>query len=110
MPSFAGILKGREDQIIAFLSESGKDELIDPLEYNQDTSTSYLNVTAHGSFLDSLQRPVINPPWGTLNAIDLNSGDFLWKFLWEMIQNFKILTNLILVLKTTVVPLSLPVD
>ncbi len=23
--------------------------------------------------------PVIKPPWGTLNAIDLNTGDYLWR-------------------------------
>lgn len=30
-------------------------------------------------FLDSKGLPAISPPWGTLNAIDLNTGDYLWK-------------------------------
>lgn len=30
-------------------------------------------------FLDSNGLPGISPPWGTLNAIDLNSGAYLWK-------------------------------
>ncbi|UAK25831.1 outer membrane protein assembly factor BamB family protein [Sphingomonas nostoxanthinifaciens] len=30
-------------------------------------------------FLDPDNYPAIAPPWGTLNAIDLNSGKFLWK-------------------------------
>ncbi|NND33592.1 MAG: pyrroloquinoline quinone-dependent dehydrogenase [Saprospiraceae bacterium] len=79
MPSFAGIMKGYEDQIFAFLSETGKDEMISSIDPSTDTSSSYINVTAHGYFLDSIERPVISPPWGTLNAIDLNSGDFRWK-------------------------------
>ncbi|MEJ2583594.1 MAG: pyrroloquinoline quinone-dependent dehydrogenase [Robiginitalea sp.] len=29
-------------------------------------------------FLDSNGHPAISPPWGTLHAIDLNSGDYLW--------------------------------
>jgi quinoprotein glucose dehydrogenase len=24
-------------------------------------------------------KPSISPPWGTLNAIDLNTGEFVWK-------------------------------
>jgi quinoprotein glucose dehydrogenase len=29
-------------------------------------------------FLDPDGYPAVKPPWGTLNAIDLNSGQFLW--------------------------------
>lgn len=29
-------------------------------------------------FVDSKGRPAISPPWGTMHAIDLNSGDFIW--------------------------------
>ncbi|MGB5236933.1 MAG: PQQ-binding-like beta-propeller repeat protein [Flavobacteriaceae bacterium] len=31
-----------------------------------------------GRFKDSRGFPVMKPPWGTLNAIDLNTGDYLW--------------------------------
>ncbi|UWZ82445.1 c-type cytochrome [Occallatibacter riparius] len=30
-------------------------------------------------FLDSEGYPAIAPPWGTLSAIDLNTGNYLWK-------------------------------
>jgi len=30
-------------------------------------------------FLDPEGYPAIAPPWGTLNAIDLNTGEYLWK-------------------------------
>lgn len=30
-------------------------------------------------FIDSNGFPALSPPWGTLNAIDLNSGEYLWK-------------------------------
>ncbi|WP_299547514.1 pyrroloquinoline quinone-dependent dehydrogenase [Seonamhaeicola sp.] len=29
-------------------------------------------------FLDSKGRPAISPPWGTMHAIDLNTGEFVW--------------------------------
>src|SRR5690606_15146561 len=28
--------------------------------------------------LDSNGLPAVSPPWGTLNAIDLNTGEYLW--------------------------------
>jgi quinoprotein glucose dehydrogenase len=34
---------------------------------------------AQRKFLDAEGNPAISPPWGTLNAIDLNTGDFVWK-------------------------------
>ena len=35
--------------------------------------------TGYRKFLDPEGYPAFNPPWGTLNAIDLNTGKFLWK-------------------------------
>jgi quinoprotein glucose dehydrogenase len=43
-----------------------------------DPASSY----AFGGFrrwLDKEGYPAINPPWGTLNAVDLNTGDIKWK-------------------------------
>jgi quinoprotein glucose dehydrogenase len=35
--------------------------------------------TGYTKFLDPDGYPAIGPPWGTLNAIDLKTGHFLWK-------------------------------
>jgi glucose dehydrogenase len=35
--------------------------------------------TGYKKFLDPEGYPAVAPPWGTLNAIDLNTGKFLWK-------------------------------
>ena len=35
--------------------------------------------TGYHKFLDQDGYPAISPPWGTLNAIDLNTGKYLWK-------------------------------
>jgi quinoprotein glucose dehydrogenase len=35
--------------------------------------------TGYRKFLDPDGYPAVAPPWGTLNAIDLNTGDYLWK-------------------------------
>jgi quinoprotein glucose dehydrogenase len=35
--------------------------------------------TGYHKFLDPDGYPAVAPPWGTLNAIDLNTGEYLWK-------------------------------
>jgi quinoprotein glucose dehydrogenase len=35
-------------------------------------------IVGFGRFKDKRGYPVMNPPWGTLNAIDLNSGEYQW--------------------------------
>jgi glucose dehydrogenase len=35
--------------------------------------------TGYRKFLDPDGYPAVTPPWGTLNAIDLNTGRYLWK-------------------------------
>jgi quinoprotein glucose dehydrogenase len=43
-----------------------------------ETSALY-QFTGYQKFLDPDGYPAVAPPWGTLSAIDLNSGDYLWK-------------------------------
>lgn len=35
--------------------------------------------TGYKKFLDPEGYPAVAPPWGTLNAIDLNTGEYAWK-------------------------------
>src|SRR4029450_524612 len=35
--------------------------------------------TGYKKFLDPQGYPAVAPPWGTLNAIDLNTGEYAWK-------------------------------
>ncbi|HTF28880.1 MAG TPA: PQQ-binding-like beta-propeller repeat protein, partial [Flavitalea sp.] len=36
-------------------------------------------ISGYTKFLDKDGYPAISPPWGTLNAIDLNTGEYVWK-------------------------------
>ncbi|HTJ30970.1 MAG TPA: PQQ-binding-like beta-propeller repeat protein [Acidobacteriaceae bacterium] len=47
--------------------------------YHNTSSTSRYQFTGYRKFLDQDGYPAISPPWGTLNAIDLNTGKYLWK-------------------------------
>ena len=35
--------------------------------------------TGYNRFLDPDGHPAVKPPWGTLNAIDLNTGEYVWR-------------------------------
>lgn len=93
MPSFSSVLPGEEEAILAYLFEqkskgfNREDRLLKEVQTNkqantetqEDTLQRYLNIRAYGYFRDSKGRPGIKPPWGTLNAINLNTGEYEWK-------------------------------
>ncbi|WP_257657279.1 outer membrane protein assembly factor BamB family protein [Parapedobacter lycopersici] len=37
------------------------------------------NISGYNRFLSTSGKPAIAPPWGTLNAIDLHTGELVWK-------------------------------
>jgi quinoprotein glucose dehydrogenase len=41
-------------------------------------STTQYRFTGYNKFLDPDGYPAVAPPWGTLNAIDLNTGAYVW--------------------------------
>ena len=76
MPAFAGILDGAAvNGLVTFLM-TGKD-----VAMTRDTNRNYLPYRSSGLqiFTDNEGYPPITPPWGTLNAIDLNKGIIAWK-------------------------------
>jgi quinoprotein glucose dehydrogenase len=79
MPGFAKLVKGREEEILSFLFEESNDQLVEQVIELTDTANKYLNLTAYSFFRDSERRPALKPPWGTLNAINLNTGEYEWK-------------------------------
>ena len=75
-----GVLKQEEKQaVIDFLLGLEKKEV--GAVANSKSKEPYLpfKSTGYNKFLDSKGHPAISPPWGTLNAIDLNTGKYLWK-------------------------------
>jgi len=45
--------------------------------------------TGYNKFLTPEGYPAINPPWGTLNAINLNTGDIQWKITYGDTPEFE---------------------
>jgi quinoprotein glucose dehydrogenase len=75
MPGF-NFLSGRQmNQLLAYLYES--DEEMDS-GTGRAPALPYTS-TGYNRFRDPDGYPAVKPPWGTLNAIDLNQGEILWQ-------------------------------
>jgi quinoprotein glucose dehydrogenase len=78
MPAFGWIKDNNLDAILAFLFELDDiDENYDPAAQS-DWPYPYI-YGGYKRFEAPDGYPAINPPWGSLNAIDLNKGALLWK-------------------------------
>jgi glucose dehydrogenase len=84
MPAIPKLTSSDTAAILRFLgppmdsaSQSDKTELADfP---NGTSQVPRYRFTGYRKFLDPEGYPAVAPPWGTLNAIDLNTGKLLWK-------------------------------
>ncbi len=76
MPGMPNLSDQEINGIANFLS--GIEEEIDHRAEQTDLDVPYA-VGGFGRFKDNRGYPVVKPPWGTLNAIDLNTGNYLWK-------------------------------
>lgn len=79
MPSFSFLSDSQIEAVTAFLLGQNNQhiELDSTLKY--DSMQLRYHTTDGGRILDSDGYPAIEPPWGTLNAIDLNEGEIVWK-------------------------------
>jgi quinoprotein glucose dehydrogenase len=72
MPGFPAIDSESRRAIVNFLLGTEKDQ-------PGTAGAATYNTTGYRTFVDSQGYPATAPPWGTLNAIDLNTGEYLWK-------------------------------
>ena len=81
MPAFPNLSNKEVDALIAFLFDKKSSKPIDQeLESKASDGTNYRYVHDGWNVLfDQAGYPGVKPPWGTLNAIDLNKGEILWK-------------------------------
>ncbi|GAA0877224.1 hypothetical protein GCM10009119_01920 [Algoriphagus jejuensis] len=75
MPSFSHISQSEQDAIVDFLSDNEIDEQI---ELSQQNVSPYQH-TGYNRWYDTKGYPVNTPPWGTLTAIDGNTGERRWQ-------------------------------
>lgn len=76
MPGFPNL----SDAQVKAVSEYVLSGVSKPIEWDEpDAVAADYRFTGYRKFLDPDGYPAVAPPWGTLNAIDLNTGEFAWK-------------------------------
>jgi quinoprotein glucose dehydrogenase len=68
-----------DDQLLALVDYLASGENKELVSSEPPLVATKYRFTGYRKFLDPEGFPAIAPPWGTLNAIDLNTGDYLWK-------------------------------
>ena len=76
MPGFPNLAPAESNAIADFLS-NGQGKEIAPA--GPPLPAMKYHLTGYNRFLDPDGYPATAPPWGTLNAIDLNNGEYVWK-------------------------------
>jgi len=77
MPAFPDMGARNITDVAEFLI-TGKDKGDDPALLKDPARLKYRS-DGESIFLDPDGYPAVSPPWGTLNAIDLNTGDMRWR-------------------------------
>ena len=78
MPGFDFLSEAEITAIVDFLNDPDAPE-VNPLEITMSRAPQVpYSHTGYNRFFDPEGYPAIKPPWGTLNAIDLNTGEHLW--------------------------------
>jgi len=76
MPGFPNLTQDQMFALVGYLSSGGNKELANS---EPPPASMKFRFTGYHKFLDLDGYPAIAPPWGTLNAINLNTGEYVWK-------------------------------
>jgi quinoprotein glucose dehydrogenase len=89
MPAFSKLSGSERQALVAFLFGDEKQEagMNAPKskavqEVSQAKAPVKYGISGYTKFLDADGYPAIKPPWGTLNAINLNTGEYVWKTIF----------------------------
>jgi len=84
MPGFGHLNDKAKEQLMAFLMQEETTEheaVTDAHEIGMESNEGVVPYrhTGYNRFVDPEGYPAVRPPWGTLNAIDLNKGEIAWQ-------------------------------
>lgn len=77
MPGFSQISDAEKQGIISYIFGEEKEEVL--IQTKDDYPDVPYRFNGYNKFLDENGYPAISPPWGTLSAIDLNTGEQVWQ-------------------------------
>lgn len=87
MPAFSKLSEEEKQALVAFLFGEEEEPPAIPKEpglgadADPEARIPY-QISGYTKFLDSNGYPAVSPPWGTLNAINLNTGEYVWKITY----------------------------
>jgi quinoprotein glucose dehydrogenase len=76
MPAFPNLRQSDIAAIVRYILSGENKELASK---NSPDSLPRYRFTGYHKFFDPDGYPAVAPPWGTLNAINLNTGEYAWK-------------------------------
>jgi len=80
MPAVAFLSLAQKDAVAGFLlGETATERAAAPESEGDVLGSEPYAHTGYNRWLDTNGYPAVKPPWGTLNAIDLNTGEYLWR-------------------------------
>ncbi len=83
MPGFGNLPAATVDNLVAYLvtgeDRPGATAPALSMQGRFAPSKTLYTSTGNRNFLDPEGYPGVKPPWGTLNAIDMSTGEYLWR-------------------------------
>jgi quinoprotein glucose dehydrogenase len=81
MPGFSNLDDEDVLALLSFLTKGSADKGPDKEMASSAGAPGAMkyHFTGYNKFLDPEGYPAVAPPWGTLNAINLNTGEYVWK-------------------------------
>ena len=76
MPGFTSLTHDQLEAVVDYVMSGESKELQSSGEAPPEMKYRF---TGYRKFLDPQGYPAVAPPWGTLNAINLNTGEYAWK-------------------------------
>ena len=76
MPGYAFLEDQKIEILINYIIQLNDGDITDLSLMNQEL---FYTSTGYNKFLTNDGYPAINPPWGSLNAVNLNTGNIEWK-------------------------------
>lgn len=79
MPGFPNLSGDQMFSLLSYVMSGGTSDKKEVSSTAKAATPMKYHFTGYGKFLDPEGYPAVAPPWGTLSAINLNTGGYEWK-------------------------------
>jgi quinoprotein glucose dehydrogenase len=81
MPAFDFLTDSQKEELVTFVlnPEARTMDIANLAAISEELQEIPYSHTGYNRWVDNNGNPVIKPPWGNLTAIDLNSGEHVWR-------------------------------